>query len=168
MLGTGTVTIEFEEPDLTARIPGCVEVVAAALFFHYRLVPAPQVGHEDFIEGATLKRLQQWKDARRAPSKLKRWIRWHFLATKVSLFGEETPTPVKVFFRRWEEEPALRRAVTTHPNWERTLNVVRSALLARPRTVVLAAEGGRFCFGKLGGDPETLRDFANMMEEGIE
>lgn len=161
------MTIEFPEPDLQARLPQCVEAVAAALFFHYRLVPAPQVSHEDFIEGATLKRLQQWKDAKRRPSKLQRWIRWHFLATKVRLFGEEEETTVKVFFRRWEEEPALRRAVMAHPNWERTLNVLRSALLAKPRTVVLATEGERFCYGKLGGDPATLRDFANMMDEGI-
>lgn len=164
MLGCGTATIEFEEPDLTAALPQCAAAVAAALYFGYRLVPAPHVNHEDVISGDGLKRLRQVKDVKR--STLRRTVRWHFLGTSRALNGETLETAVKVFFRRWREEAALRRPVLADPRYERW-RVKVCELLSRNRQAVLASEGGRFCYGKLRGDAETLADFSNMMEEGF-
>jgi hypothetical protein len=163
MLGMRTVTVTFEEADLMTPLPACVEVIAAALLMGYRLLPPPEVSHEDVTLGC--ERLLQFKDARRA--RLRREIRWHFLAIDRQILGESEATPVRAFVRRYTEDGALRRAIEADPRYARWRDKLRSLLLTRPRRSLLAIEGSRQCYGKAGGDAGTLRDFNHMMEEGF-
>lgn len=163
MLG-GSVQVVFEERSLTANPPGCVEAIAAALMLGYRLLPKPHVNHEDVILGDRLKRLQHLKDAK--ARELRREVRWYFLPTSRSIYGEKMPTPVKQFFLRWSAEPMLRRAITTDDRYAAFRDRIH-ALLSKDRRAGLAQENSRFCYGKIGGEAETLADFANMMEEGL-
>lgn len=164
MFGASTVTIEFEEPDLEVAVPDLTtRAVAGALLMGYRLTPGPDPNHEDVLIAPRLKRLQQIRDQRR--SELRRVSRFHFLATERRLFGEAAPTPVRAFFARWAGDAALRRAIESDPRHGRWLAKVRG-FLAKDRRVILASEGSRRVYGKLHGDPETLRDFSTYMEEG--
>lgn len=161
-LGVGTVSVEFEEPDLAASIPGCAGVIAAALMNGYRLVPGPACNHEDVLVGC--KRLQQFKDAK--ASQLRRVVKFHFLAGKRVIEGEETGV-LDFVFVRWQKDKAFRRAQVGRREYEAWRTRLCELLVDSRRTVV-AVEGERFAYGTVGGDSSTNAAMAEFMEEGVE
>jgi hypothetical protein len=160
MLGTGIVTLEFEEPDLATRAPGCVEFVSVALMLGFRLVGGGAVNHEDVLLGC--ERLQEFKDAR--ARQLRRVVKWHFLSGVRQVEGQ--PMTVVEFLRQWEEDAALRREMRARGKYNEWFYGVQK-LLSRDRRVAQAVEGSRTSYGKLHGAPETLGAMARFHEEGF-
>lgn len=159
MLGAGIVTVEFEEPDLTA-MPQCVESVAVALMLGFRLVGGGAVNHEDVLLGCA--RLQQFRDAR--AGKLSRVVKWHFLCGERLVEG--VPMTVVDFLAAWNADAALRRALRARAKYGEWYYGVQK-LLSRDRRVAQAVEGNRTSYGKLHGDPGTLAAMAGFHEEGV-
>lgn len=162
MIRCGTVQIAFEEPDLTTPVPGCVDVVAAMLMCGFRLISG--ANHEDVIMGC--ERLPQFRDARR--SRLRREVRWFFVARPrpVRLLGGEVMSP-GAFLRRWNEDAAMRRALTNHDRYREW----RDGLALKVREVaklVLAVDSSRQAYAKLTGrtDPKQASAMHHYMENG--
>lgn len=158
MIGYAIETLTFEEP-LTADIPASLEIVASACWVGFRLVPAPQPSLENVVIGC--KRLPQFKDAKRA--QLRREMRWHFRASKVSAFGDVFG--VAGWRQRWLSDAALRKMVLAHPSFPKWHAGLLSSYREQP-LVALATEGTRLCYGKFRGDATTLAAMHGFMEEG--
>lgn len=159
MIGVSTCPVEFEEPDLKARIPACTEVIAAALMCGFRLVPPPNVSHEDVLVGDPLDRLQKAREMREQD--LRRLVRFHFLAAERVVEGEKLT--VLQFVRKWTEDAALRRTLRADARFDRWHDKLRG-LLSENRRAILAVDGNRSAYGKINGNRETLAAFARMME----
>lgn len=147
------------EARLGDREPDCLDVVASACWVGFRLVRPPSACLENVVIGCA--RLPQFKDAARAS--LRRELRWHFSAKKVTAFHDTFG--VNGWARRWREDAALRRTVTDHPAFGKWRDGL-AASLARQPLVALAEEGGRSCYGAFGGDARTLAAMHGFMEEG--
>lgn len=158
MIGIGIRTLEYEEA-LGANPPACLPEVAALMWAGFRLVPSPEINFENVVVGK--RRLPQFRQAKRM--ELTRFVRWHFDGREIEWSGE------RMTLHQWREMwqgndvlHAMVRATPAYWKWHDglALRVVNAPLVA------LAVEDGRACFGKLGGDAATLRDFHLMMEEG--
>jgi hypothetical protein len=160
MIGVGILTMVFEVP-LGERDPDCVDVVASACWAGYRLLRPPAACLENVVLGC--RRLPQFREAAR--SSLRREMRWHFRASRVSAFGEEGMTLGR-WRERWDSDSALRRTVEGHPAFPKWRAGLLEALRREP-LVALAEESGRSCYGALGGDAMTLGAMHRMMEEGF-
>lgn len=173
MLGIGVATLEFEEADLASPLPatGTTELVAAALLCGYRLLPRPEVNHEDVLVHPRVTRLQQFRDAPRAG--MRRLVRFHFLqGQRVLLWTGERGGPgsgIREFRARWESDPAFRAALRRDGRLGKWHDALRSKLLRSGGRVIAAAEGQRIALARtpnFGGSAETARAFAELMERG--
>ena len=163
MIGYSIATIEHIEPDLAAQVPSCVEMIAAALYSGFRLLPTPAVNHEDVLTGCA--RLQQFKDAKAA--KLQRIVRFHFIAEERLVFGEKMG--IAQFCARWQSDRifvANLRSLKDHQKWMFGV----SAKLAKARRSVVAQEASlgtvRAAYGAIRGNPQTLAAMAQFQENG--
>ena len=158
MIGHGIETLIFEEA-LDVKVPPSLEVVASACWVGFRLVKPPTPSLENVVLGC--KRLPQFKDAKLG--NLRREMRWHFQARRVTAFGDTFG--VSGWRARWESDSALRRTVREHPAFAKWHAGLLESLRSQP-LVALATEGTRQCYGKFRGDVETLRAMHDFMEEG--
>jgi hypothetical protein len=158
MIGYGIETLTFEEP-LAVEIPACIETVAACCWVGFRLVPSPQPSLENVVTGCS--RLPQFRDAKR--SQLRREMRWHFRAAKVTAYG--ATHSVRSWRARWETDEALRRSIKAHPAFAKWHAGLLESYRKQP-LVALATEGSRACYGAFGGDREKLGAMHGFMEEG--
>jgi hypothetical protein len=158
MIGSGIASLVFEEA-LDAAPPACLPVVASACWAGWRLLRAPEANLEDVVLGC--RRLPQFRDARRAS--LRREMRWHFRSRLVAWDGRQ----IQLWQWRamWEGDAALRRHVEAHPAYAKWIAGLEAAVRRQPR-VALAEEAGRSCYGRFGGDPQTLGAMHRFMEEG--
>ena len=158
MIGFGIETLTFEEP-LTVDVPDCIEVIASACWVGFRLVKAPDACLENVVLGC--KRLPQFKDAKRA--QLRREMRWHFRAAKVTAFGDTFG--LAGWRKRWLSDAALRKMVMEHPTFPKWHAGLLESYRRQP-LVALATEGSRQCYGKFRGDAGVLSAMHGFMEEG--
>lgn len=112
----GTCSITFEEPDLTARFPVCLSLVAAALSVGWKLGSGGQVNHDDVLLGPL--HIQDFKAA--AKSKVSRQITWRFQSAKLVVLGREIG--VDEFMQWLAEDVALRRWVEARANFQHYLD----------------------------------------------
>lgn len=159
MLGhAGIATVSYEEP-LDGRVPLHLPEIAAIHWVGFRLVPPPECAIENLLVGK--KRLLQFRDAKR--SELTRIVRLHFLARRVNFAGEKLR--LSEWVTKWREDEALRRTVSAHPAYAKWQEALTTRFLEEP-LVAMAEEGGRMCYGRLGGDPVALRAMHGYMDEG--
>jgi hypothetical protein len=158
MIGTGIASLVCEEA-LDASPPACLPLVASACWAGWRLLRPPEANLEDVVLGC--RRLPQFRDARR--SSLRREMRWHFQSRLVEWQGERIT--LARWRAMWETDAALRRHVEAHPAYAKWIAGLAEAVRRQPR-VALAQEAGRHCYGRFGGDPETLGAMHRFMEEG--
>jgi hypothetical protein len=174
MLGTGTAILDFVEPDLRAPLPG-VEItamVAAALMCGFRLVPSPQVNHEDVLIHPDATRLQQMRDAKAAG--MTRLIRFHFLhGQRVLMKLGDRPGAdemgIHVFRDRWRADAAFRRELQAWPKFGEWHDGLRAKLIKQGNRVIGVMEGERLAVARtpnFGGDAATCAAFAEMMDRG--
>lgn len=156
----GIATLTYEEPLGLGRVPEQIEEIAAVHWAGFRLVPPPQCAIENLVVGK--KRLPEFRDAKRG--ELTRLLRLHFLARKIDFAGEKLR--LKDWVDKWREDPALQRTVKAHPAFAKWMVALAARFQEEP-LVALAEEGGRNCFGKVGGDPVFLRAFHRMMDNGL-
>lgn len=159
MIGHGITSLEFEEPDRSARIPESLELIAAACWVGFRLLRKPQAGIENLLVGK--QRLGQFRQAKKA--EVRRVIRYHFYSRKVEFLGDSMT--LGQFRDRWESDVTLRDVVRDHPAFEKW-RVGLAGIFAGLPLVAMASEENRFCYGRFGGDPFTLSEMNRMMEEG--
>lgn len=152
----GVATVAYEEP-LTGLVPIHLPEIAAIHWVGFRLVPPPECAIENLVVGKT--RLPQFKDAKRG--ELTRLVRLHFLARTIDFSGERLK--LGDWVAKWREDAALRRVVTGHAAYGKWIDALTARFQAEP-LVAMAEEGKRSCFGQVGGDPATLRDFHRMMD----
>ena len=110
--------LRFQEESLSARIPKCAPIVAAALSVGWRLANDGAPNHEDILIGAL--HIQDFK--RISPKKVRRVIKFRFIAR--SLVFENEKFRVEQFAERCAKEPALLHAAQrrrNYPAWERLL-----------------------------------------------
>lgn len=160
MIGIRVVTLVFEEPSLTAEVPGCLDVVAAALMVGYPLLPPPNVSHEDVTIGYD--RLLRFADLR--ASEVRREIRWHFCATMLTVEGVRGT--VQSFRARWDQDPALRRHLGGLPQFPEWRAALTAELLKNGRRTVLARDHNRVAYGQMRGDPDKLAAMESFLENG--
>lgn len=158
MIGYGIETLVFEEP-LSVEVPACLEIVASSCWVGFRLLPPPQPSLENVVLGC--QRLPQFKDARR--SQLRREMRWHFRAARVTAFGDTFG--LAGWRKRWLDDAALRKIVKDHPSFPKWHAGLLESYRRQP-LVALATEGSRQCYGKFRGDAATLGAMHGFMEEG--
>lgn len=159
MIGIGIRTLEYEEP-LDANPPRCLREIAALLWAGFRLVPASrEINFENVVVGK--KRLTQFRDAKRL--ELTRFVRWHFDGRTIVWDGD--PMRLDQWRELWRDNTILQHMVQATPAYDKWLAGLTDRVVKAP-LVALAMEEGRACFGRVGGDAETLRDFHLMMEEG--
>ena len=174
MLGTGTAILEFVEADLKAPLPSgeTTAMVAAALMCGFRLVPRPQVNHEDILIHPQVTRLQQMREASAAG--MRRVVRFHFLQGQRVLLklGDREGADemgIMAFRRRWREDGAFRRVLMGWPKFAEWHDGLRAKLMKDGARVIGAMEGDRIALARtpnFGGDAGTCADFAGMMERG--
>lgn len=163
MLATGhggLATLAYEEP-LAGSVPeiGHLEEIAACHWVGFRLLPPPELAIENLLVGKT--RLPQFKDAKR--SELTRILRLHFRARRVDFHGESLR--LADWVEKWRHDEVLRRTVRAHPAFARWVEALTARFRDEP-LVALAMEGSRSCYGRLGGDPGTLRAMHGYMDAG--
>lgn len=159
MIGIGIRTVEYEEA-LEANPPRCLVEVSALMWAGFRLIPADQVNFENVVVGK--RRLPQFRDAKRM--ELTRFVRWHFDGREITWDGD--PMKLSEWRELWKDNPILQNMVQATPAWRQWYDGLAERVAKAPLTA-LAMEDGRACFGRIGGDPATLRDFHLMMEEGF-
>lgn len=152
----GIATLAYEEP-LGDRLPQRLAEIAAVHWVGFRLVRPPECAIENLIVGK--RRLPEFKDAKR--HELTRILRLHFLARRVT-FADESLRLCE-WVEKWRGDDILRHFVTGHPAFEKWMTVLAKRFEEEP-LVAMAEEGGRACFGKIGGDAAMLRAFHGMME----
>lgn len=156
----GVVTIESEEAFPITDPPRCLDEIAALLWAGYRLLRPPRVNCEHVLVGKN--RLPQFRDAKR--SELTRLLRWHFQGARRPWRGEELGA--RDWLERWRSDPVLREHARNHPTYDRWRAGLANQIAKTP-LACQAIESTRTCYGRIGGDPETLRAFHHMMEEGF-
>lgn len=174
MLGFGTATLEFREPDLAAPLPApaTTALIAGALLAGFKLVPSPEVNHEDILIHPHARRLQHFRDLSRVG--MERVIRFHFLHGQRILIRlgerrESDAVGVRRFAERWQSDPAFHHCWESHPRFATFHDTLRAKLLKNGRRTILATEGKRIVLARtpnFGGDADTARAFAEMMEQG--
>ena len=154
----GSASLVYEEP-LDARLPSQLEEIAAVLWVGFRFLEAPNVSVENVIVGK--ERLPQFRDARR--SELSRRLILHFKAGRPVYEGESLR--LADWVAKWRSDAALRRLVKDHPTFPKWLAGLAQRFQDEP-LVALATEQTRSCYGRIGGDAETLRAMHGFMEDG--
>ncbi len=162
MLRACIEVIEFEEPDLAAVTPHCVEPVAGMVLSGLRLKSTPNF--EDVVVGCS--RILQFKDARK--SRLRRNIRFFFLARSmpVRFAGGEELTPGQ-WLTRWNTDVAFQRAVRADARYDLFCGRLAENFTKAQR-LVLAAEDTRETRALIRGkiDPAAMRAMHGYMENG--
>lgn len=158
MIGYGIATLHFEEA-LSTESPQCLDVLAAACWAGFRIVRSPETGLENLVVGKS--RLPQFRDAKR--SELTRVIKVHFYGHRIDWQG--SAIRIHDWVQLYRTDPALRRVVHASDAYRQWLAGIAD-LFRRTPLVALAAEANRQCYGRIGGDPETLRAMHHYMEEG--
>lgn len=162
MIRCGVEIVEFEEPDLSAEVPHCVEAVAGMVLSGVRLKSVPNF--EDVVTGCT--RLLQFKDAKRA--RLRRVLRFFFLSrpVRVRFAGGELMTPGQ-WLARWNGDDAFRRAVMADDRYREFRDRLALNFKSSQR-LVLAAEDVRETRALIRGriDKAAAAAMHGYMEEG--
>ena len=175
MLGLGTASLEFEEPDLASALPdtATTALITGALLAGFKLLPPPQVNHEDVLVHPQATRLQQFRDLTRAA--MRRVIVFHFLHGQRLMVrlgerpGQRNEIGVRAFRTRWETDPAFRKAWQAEPRFAAWHDALREKLLAKGGRVIAAQEGKRLALARtpnFGGSAHTSAAFAEMMDRG--
>ena len=156
---TGHASLIYEEP-LSARVPTHLDEIAATCWVGFRFLSAPAIAIENVIVGKS--RLPQFRDAKQG--ELTRLLKIHFKAARPIYEGESLR--LADWIAKWRGDAALRRIVKSHPAYDKWLAGLARRFTDEP-LVAMAEEDGRSCYGRLGGDAETLRAMHGFMEGGL-
>ena len=108
-----SIPVTFAEPDIAARIPTCVPLVAASFAAGFRLVaPDDSYNHHDVLEGARY--LSDFRTL--SPRKATRRIGLRYRPGERMIEGERMG--IERFKERCENEPAFFRAMQALPKYE--------------------------------------------------
>lgn len=154
-------TLEFEEPDLLARVPGCCDPVAGMVMTGLKLKPPPN--YQDVLVGP--KRLLQFRDAK--ASQLRRLIIFSVFANPVSIrhAGGDALDPGQ-WLTRWNEDPTFQRLVRADDRF-RTFRDALANNFREEHRCVLAVETSRQALSKLiAPNPAAQAAMHNYMENG--
>jgi hypothetical protein len=155
---TGHASLIYEEP-LDAPLPTHLDEIAATLWVGFRFLSPPEAAIENVIVGKT--RLPQFRDAKR--SEITRQLRLHFKAARPVYEGESLR--LGDWIAKWRGDATLRRLVKAHPAYASWMAGLAERFRDE-RLVAVAEEDTRSCYGRLGGDPASLKAMHEFMEEG--
>ena len=154
--------VTFEEPDLTARIPRCTALIAAALAAGWRLASDGFPNHQDELRGVA--HLQDFKSA--SKKQIHRVITFRFRQSLRVVEGAEVR--VEEFLAQCQADPAFFRAAQEHPRFRHWHDQLVEKLPHTPLHVTAAepAAHDRVISIPLGTAPDLAARLARSYEAG--